>query len=332
MNAGFRHHGGRLADACARFGGGPSQWLDLSTGINPVAWQVPEDIAVDWRALPEPAALARLERVAAAHFGCPPSLCAAVPGSETGLRLVARLLGLPGLYRPPAYGTYRAAFAQAGAIADFADLPDRATALVLGNPNNPDGHVMPPADLLALLGHQQRHEGWLIVDEAFADCDPGTSIAAEVAAGRRLVVVRSFGKFFGLAGLRLGFVIAPQDVLQALRDALGDWPVHAAALAIGAAAYADATWISHTRRDLVARAAALDGLLERHGLRPGGACPLFRLITAPRAGDWFAPLARRHILTRPFADDADRLRVGLPPDHAALERLDRALAEVRADG
>lgn len=332
MSDGFRHHGGRLADACARFGGTPGQWLDLSTGINPVAWQAPMGTDIDWRALPDPAALARLERAAAGHFGCPPALCAAVPGSETGLRLVARVLGLPGLHRPPAYGTYRAAFAQAGTVADFADLPDRATALVLGNPNNPDGTVMPQAALLALLRHQQRHGGWLIVDEAFADCDPRWSIAAEVAAGRRLIVMRSFGKFFGLAGLRIGFVIAPPDVLQALRDALGDWPIHAAGLAIGSAAYADTAWIARTRRDLVDRAAALDGVLQRHGLVADGACPLFRLIAAPRAGAWFEALARRHILTRPFADHGDRLRVGLPPDRPALQRLDRALGEIRAHG
>ncbi|MCW1383727.1 aminotransferase class I/II-fold pyridoxal phosphate-dependent enzyme [Novosphingobium sp. KCTC 2891] len=332
MSAEFTHHGGRLAEACARFGGKAANWLDLSTGINPFSWQPDAGLSVDWKALPDEGALTRLEHAAAGFFGCDATLCAAVPGSETGLRQLARLLALPGLHQPLSYGTYRAAFAQTDAIEDLAHLPHRASVLVLGNPNNPDGHILPIAKLLSLLDHQERHGGWLIVDEAFADCDPGWSIAGAVAPGRRLIVLRSFGKFFGLAGLRLGFVIAPPKVLEGLREGLGDWPVHAAALAFGAAAYTDRTWIDAARSDLTFQANALDAMLQRHGLSSRGGCPLFRLIVAPNAGDMFRRLAHRHILTRPFAERPDLLRIGLPHGDAAVARLDAALAEVCGHG
>lgn len=332
MTDGFAHHGGRLAEACARFGGEPGDWLDLSTGINPRAWSPPSALQVDWLALPDPLALLRLEQAAAAAFGCPPDMCAGVPGSETGLRQIARLLGLPGLCLPLAYGTYRAAFGQGAEVENLAQLPERASALVLGNPNNPDGELTSRARLNALLAHQERHGGWLIVDEAFADCDPSWSIAHEVAPGRRLIVLRSFGKFFGLAGLRLGFVIAPPQVLLALRSALGDWPLHAAALSYATAAYADRDWQDETRRSLLTQQRALDSVLRRHGLSPRGDCPLFRLIAASRAGELFLPLASRNILVRPFDGRPDLLRLGLPGCEAGLDWLDSALEEIVRHG
>jgi cobalamin biosynthetic protein CobC len=261
-----------------------------------------------------------------------PALCRAVPGSEAGLRLLAPLLDLPGRHRALSYRSHADAFEHAAPLSAQGDLPRSASTLVLANPNNPDGTVTAPGDILATLGHQEAHGGWLIVDEAFADCSPEISVAALVAEGRRLIVLRSFGKFFGLAGLRLGFVIAPQALLARLGQRMGDWPVNAAALALGAAAYADHAWIAATRAALPGRAAAVDGVLARHGLVAEGACPLFRLVRTPRARGLFAGLAQRHILTRPFAERAELLRLGLPGDAAALDRLDAALGAVLADG
>lgn len=325
MTAGFTHHGGRLADACARFGGEPSGWLDLSTGINPTAWTPPPDLQVDWHRLPDPASLRSLEVAAADHFGCDPDRCIAVPGSEAALRLIARLLDLPGLYCPPCYGSYRTAFAQAEPWARHEALPEHATVLVQGNPNNPDGLLAGRDALLAMLKHQERYGGWLIVDEAFADCDPSISLAAMVGAGRRLIVLRSFGKFFGLAGVRLGFVIAPPELAGCLRPLLGDWPLHAAAIALGTAAYQDRPWIEQACEALACSATRLDALLARKGLRASGSCPLFRLVHAPHAPALFERLAQRHILTRPFAEHPDLLRIGLPADQAARDRLEQAL-------
>ena len=142
--------------------------------------------------------------------------------------------------------------------------------------------------------------------------------------GERVVALRSFGKFFGLAGVRLGFVIAAPDILSRLRDWLGDWPVSAHAIAWGSAAYADRAWIAATRIALVERATALDAVLARHGLIAKGACPLFRMVETPDAPAIFRRLAAAGILVRPFADAPERLRFGVPVA-ADLARLDEAL-------
>jgi cobalamin biosynthetic protein CobC len=264
-----------------------------------------------------------LERTAAAHFGADPALCRAVPGSEAALRLIAPELGLPGRHVPLTYRSHVEAFDEArvhqiGAM-------DPPTVLVIANPNNPDGMCHRPDQIAALLAAQEDKGGWLLVDEAFADCDPGVSVAAMVRPERRLIVLRSFGKFFGLAGLRLGFVVAPPDLLLALGRRMGAWPINSAALAIGQAAYADDEWIAQTIQTLRAKAATLDHVLHRHGLHAQGACPLFRLVKTPAATTLFEGLARRRILTRPFAQAGNLLRLGLPQDDAALARLYEAL-------
>ena len=322
----FVTHGGRLDEACAHFGGDPADWLDLSTGINPCSWPGVDAIQLDWRALPDAGALRRLEEAAAAHFGADPALCCAVPGSEAGLRALGRILDMPARHVPLAYGTYAKAFASPS--------PDHAgpTALIVANPNNPDGRLCPREYLLHALERQQRGGGWLIADEAFADCHPDASIAGYVANGRNLVVTRSFGKFFGLAGVRLGFVLAPAPLLAELRKLQGDWPVCSAALALGTKAYADTRWIDATRAGLPEDARRLDAVLTRHGLHPAGACPLFRLVATPNAAGMFASLARAHILTRPFENYPRLLRFGLPTDERQFARLDAALASCSRDG
>ena len=326
MSGAFDWHGGRLDDACAQFGGTREEWLDLSTGINPCPWPVPGDLAPDWHALPDPSALVRLEGVAAQYFGVDPSLCCAVPGSEIGLRLIAAILGLPGRYIEPTYRTHAAMFAEAHSVeAPRADDP--ANALVIANPNNPDGRVTPLAMLREWLALQETAGGWLIVDEAFVDTMPQISIAREVDRARQLIVMRSLGKFFGLAGVRLGFAIAPPEVISALRNLLGDWPLSGAALAIGERAYADSGWIDATRTALATRAAQFDRMLSQHGMGPYGASPLFRLVRAENAGALFDRLARHHILTRPFANRSDWLRFGVPANEAQMQRVARALGD-----
>lgn len=326
MTPAFLHHGGNLAAAARRFGGDPGEWLDLSTGLNPVPWPTERVPAPDWRALPDPAALAALEHSAARHFGADPALTCAVSGSETALRLLGAILALPGRALIPAYRTHAEAFTPSRAIG-FGEAPADGEVVVLANPNNPDGLLRSPAQILDWHERIAAAGGWLIVDEAFADCHPDATIAPAVRAGTRLIVLRSFGKFFGLAGLRLGFVIAPPSLAARLRGLLGSWPVHAAALTIGAAAYADAGWTARTRRDLPARAAALDAVLRRRGLEPQGACPLFSYLTGCDAAALFAGLAQARILTRPFAERPDALRLGVPAAPEALDRLDRALAD-----
>lgn len=312
-------HGGGLEAAKHRFGG--DNWIDLSTGINPHPWPGAATMAFDWQRLPDTQDLARLEAVAGRYFGVDARHVCAVPGTEIGLRMVGTLIDGPAQHMAPGYRTHGAMIAGSAAVT-WPDAGDPAGHLILANPNNPDGRALAAGAMHDLL---ERRTGWLLVDEAFADADPASSIAASVSDTRRLVVFRSFGKFFGLAGVRLGFVLAPSAIVAALRERLGAWPLSAAAIAIGTAAYADAGWIAAARQRLGEAAAALDTMLVRRGHRPVGACPLFRLIEVDDAHALFERLARRAILTRPFADQPGWLRLGLPADTVALQRLDAAL-------
>lgn len=315
-------HGGALDAAKRHFGESEAGWIDLSTGINPIAWPGAETLAIDWHRLPEAGALADLEAAAAAFFEVAAHHVCAVPGTEIGLRLAGRVIGGDAAHVAPGYRTHGAMFAGSAAVARDA-LPGRGGALVVANPNNPDGHILDPH---ALRAARAPHD-WLLVDEAFADAQPAISVAPDVSDEARLIIFRSFGKFFGLAGVRLGFVIGPQPFLAELRALLGAWPISTAAIAIGTAAYRDRDWIDGARERLHASAAALDAVLQRHNLTPIGDCPLFRLVETPGARALFERLARAAILTRPFADQPHWLRFGLPVDAAALARLDAALAD-----
>jgi cobalamin biosynthetic protein CobC len=320
VTASWTWHGGGLQAARAHFGKGAEAWLDLSTGINPHAWAGADTIAIDWQRLPEPADLLALERAAAEYFGADAQNVCAVPGTEIGLRLVGDLLGGRASCVVPSYRTHTEMFAGAIPLAAEAIASSESDILILANPNNPDGRVHKGAALLP-------RSGWLLVDEAFADTDPAISLAGHVSDGRQLVVFRSFGKFFGLAGLRLGFVLGPREILASLRVRLGAWPVSAAAIAIGTAAYRDADRVEAMRLRLQDEAAALDAVLQSRGYNATGHCPLFRLIETEDAAALFERLAQRSILTRPFDYNPRWLRIGLPGSEEALSRLDRALAD-----
>lgn len=320
-------HGGRLTDACAAYGGTPGEWLDLSTGINPNPWPVAAGFPVDWHRLPDERALADLEAAAAACFGVDPAYVCALPGTEIGLRLFGTLVDGAAHHVGPGYRTHGEMVRGSTAIA-FDTLEAAApSTLVLANPANPDGRIAPVPTLLALLERTAGTSNWLIVDEAFADAVPDCSLARHIDDGRQLVIFRSFGKFFGLAGVRLGFMLGPVRMIARMRALLGGWPLSAAAIAIGTAAYRDGEWIARTRHALQAQVDALDAVLARHRIAPAGACPLFRLVTVEDAAALFKQLARRRILTRPFDYDSRWLRIGLPRDEAALARLDRAIVD-----
>jgi len=319
VSASWTWHGGGLEAARAQFGG--TGWIDLSTGINPHPWPGTEALAIDWQRLPERHALAELETSAASYFGLDPRHVCAVPGTEVGLRIAGSLIGGDAHYAAPSYRTHGEMIA--GAAPTTLDTAGTGT-LILANPNNPDGRALNPDQLLALLDNRDPNS-WLLLDEAFADTDPALSLAGAIDDGRRLMLFRSFGKFFGLAGVRLGFVLGPTAMIDRLRATLGAWPVSAAAIAIGTVAYRDQAWIEATRDRLNTEATALDALLARAGHSATGACPLFRLIHVAGGMALFEQLARHAILTRPFAEQPHWLRIGLPPSAEASARLEAAL-------
>ena len=327
----FTYHGGDLAGARLAYPDAPAPWLDLSTGINPIPYPVPDVPPEAWTALPAPADLARLESAAARAYGTEPARVVAAPGTQALIgwlpRLVpARHVVVLGFTYAEHARVWREAGATVETAADLHGLAGADVAVVV-NPNNPDGRLVAPVDLASLA----RTVGLLVVDEAFVDVMPdGSSLVPALPANA--VVLRSFGKMYGLAGLRLGFAVA-RDLAPALRRAVGPWAVSGPALAIGTAALADAGWLGPTRTRLEHDAARLDALLEGQGARILGGTPLFRLAEVGET--WFEALARQGILTRPFATDPGRLRFGLPATRPQWDRLARAIlaiATVRARG
>ena len=254
----------------------------------------------------------------------------AAPGTQILIPLLAALLP-PGraAVLAPTYAEHAPAGRRAGhtveEVASLEQLRGAVLAIVV-NPNNPDGRIV-ARDALLACAHALPARGLMVVDEAFMDAVPAAASLAGDVADRRLVVLRSFGKFFGLPGLRLGFALAPPDIAARLRATLGPWPVAGPALAVGAVALRDRDWIAATGRHLAQCAARLDRVLAGAGLSGEGTVPLFRLVRTPFAPDLFWHLGRAGILVRRFVDQATSLRFGLPGSETEWERLEAALAE-----
>ena len=326
-------HGGDLAAARLLFPGAPEPFIDLSTGINPYPYPIPRLTPDLFTQLPEAAALDRLSAIAAQAYGAPSAAhVVAAPGTQILLPLVAAL-ARPGraAVLGPTYAEHIRAAAQVGhrveEVADLARLRNVALAVVV-NPNNPDGRIVPREALLA-CANDLPAGGLLVVDEAFMDVGAsGLSLAPDIGRGN-IVVLRSFGKFFGLAGLRLGFALAAPPVASRLRARLGPWAVAGPAVAIGAAAMADHSWAAMTRARLAQAASRLDALLSGANLKVAGGTSLFRLVHSQAAPELFQHLGRAGILARRFAREPTWLRFGLPAGERGWQRLAAALA---ADG
>ena len=320
-------HGGDLTDIRARHGGAGDAWLDLSTGINPHAWPVPADLgAAAWRRLPAAEDLAGLVAAARLAYRVPAAAgVVAAPGTQALIQWLPRLAAPGGVaVLGPTYAEHAASWRLAGRavteIEGVGALPDAARHAVVVNPNNPDGRVLGHDALAALARAVERRGGWLVVDESFADVDPALSVSALVT-GLPVIVLRSFGKFYGLAGLRLGFAVAAEAIARPIAAAVGPWAVSGPAIAVARAALADAGWAEAMRARLVAEARALDRVLAAGGLEPSGGCPLYRLARHPRAGLIHERLASARIWTRRFDWASDLLRFGLPGSDPALGRL-----------
>jgi cobalamin biosynthetic protein CobC len=303
----------------------------LSTGINPHPYPIPRLPAELLTRLPQAAALEALRRAAAEAYGASADQIVAAPGTQILLTLVAALVP-PGraAILAPTYAEHARAAARAGhRVEDAAELAQLcgANLAVVVNPNNPDGRLCGREALVA-CAEALPPQGLLVADEAFMDAMAGAaelSLAGEVARGR-IVVLRSFGKFFGLAGLRLGFALAAPAIAARLAAALGPWAVGGPALSIGAAALQDRFWIAKMRTALPQTASRLDELLSGARLKVAGGTPLFRLVQTPMALELCGHLGRAGILVRRFAEHPTWLRFGLPGDEAEWQRLAATLA------
>lgn len=323
-------HGGDLTAARRLFLGAPQPFIDLSTGINPHPYRLPHFSADLFERLPARAATAELAAIAARAYGAPAAAhVVPAPGTQILLPLVA------GLLRPgraavisPAYGELAHAAALAGhkvvAVGDLA-AAGNARLVFVGNPNNPDGRLFAAADLIRLAKDLHARGGILVVDEAFMEVGPpGASLAPELGRGN-IIVLRSFGKFFGLAGIRLGFALAAPPIAARIAAMLGPWAVSGPALAAGAKALADTAWIERTRHRLAKSAQRMDALLTASGFTALGGTDLFRLVRVAGANKLFRHLGRAGILVRVFPEHPEWVRFGLPANESAWRRLQDAL-------
>lgn len=322
-------HGGRLRAAAQRYGIPLAEWLDLSTGIAPYGWPVPELSATVWSRLPEEDD--GLEAAAQAYYGCADLLPLA--GSQAAIQALPRLrpLGRVGVVSP-SYAEHVEAWRRAGHVVvplareTVAAHVDGLDVLVVVNPNNPTGERFDQAQLRAWHEGLAARGGWLVVDEAFADAEPEHSLAA-VCGVEGLVVLRSLGKFFGLAGARVGFVFATPELLNRMQESMGPWTIPGPSREVARQALLDTAWQDAARNRLQAQAGRLQGLLAPLG--EVKATSLFATLNSPHAGELHEHLARRAILTRRF-DQQPLLRFGLPGNTAEWQRLADALNEWKA--
>lgn len=320
----MREHGGNLDLAQQRFGGRAEDWIDLSTGINRLPYPVGEVSARAWSALPSRAEIESLHQ-AARHAYRTSAPIVAMGGAQAAIQLLPQLAPT-GRARilSPTYNEYAGVLAATGwDVQEVGELDALAGAnlAIVVNPNNPDGRCRTPKDVLALLPRVGR----LVVDESFADAVPQLSLAPE-ADHPGLLILRSFGKFYGLAGLRLGFALGSAADVAKLAAASGPWPVSGTAIAIGCRALRDDAWTEATSARLARDCVRLDEMAQLQGWRLLGGASLFRLYDTPDARAAQEKLARGHIWSRVFAQQPAWLRLGLPGSESEWTRLAEVLA------
>lgn len=321
-------HGGRVRSAARRYGIAENSWLDLSTGINPDGWPVPSIPGEIWQQLPQDDD--GLSDAARRFYGA--SQLLAVAGSQAAIQALPRLrVPCRVALLATSYAEHAHAWQQHGhrvlRVSEAELLDTDADVTVIVNPNNPTGKRYAVDALLALHERLAARGGWLVVDEAFMDATPGHSLAP-FCPRDGLIVLRSLGKFFGLAGARVGFVLAQDAVLQPLAELLGPWPVAAPARYVATRALRDHVWQQSTRQTLQDAGLRLSGMLARHGLQATGGNSLFQWVCCDDAVAIYEQLARQGILTRLY-DAPASLRFGLPSGEVSWARLDAALAGIK---
>jgi cobalamin biosynthetic protein CobC len=295
-----RDHGGGLDAAIAQYGGQRADWVDLSTGINPVSYPIPQLSHDAWTALPDSSAFAQIEARARNFWNVPKdAACLVASGASAIIAQIPRIHDQGQAHIPgPTYNEHGASFVEAGW-----ELDAKATdAMIVVHPNNPNGRLWTAAEIKGDLR---------IIDESFADIVPDQSLIS-LAAEPGALVLKSFGKFWGLAGLRLGFAFGDPDLIKRLSEALGPWQVSGPALQIGAEALSDFQWADETRARLADDAKRLDALLEGQGAVTLGGTDLFRLYEVDKGKAAQARLAEFGIWSRTFPYADNWLRLGVP--------------------
>ena len=330
-------HGGDLSAAIAKYGGERADWLDLSSGINHISYPINAEKAFESiDSLPSHKDLVSCLEAARNAYGVSDDVAiVASPGTQSLIQAMPVLLGTSQscLILGPTYSEHQRAMARAGVdVAMINEVPEefyKGDCLLVVNPNNPDGRLLPVEQLISLAKELEKQDGLLIVDEAFVDIIPSASLVPHLEGLNNCVILRSFGKFFGLAGLRLGFLLGSETHVGRIRDMLGPWAVSTPALRIGTEALSDLDWQEQQRARMDDRAAQLDDVLMRRGLPPAGGTGLFRLVVSEEAEELHDKLAQQQIWTRIFDYRKDFLRFGVPANDEDLKRLEVALSNAR---
>ena len=325
------HHGGQLSLLRQRYPEAPEPLIDLSTGINPFPYPMPPIPDTAYTRLPEAVNIEELKEAAAAAYGArDPGLVAVAPGTQILISSLPRILPAERVaILSPTYGEFAAAWETAGAdvVEDAGtEVLEEGDIAILCNPNNPDGRMLEPTFLQEFQARRAVSGGRLVVDEAFAEFSEARLSVVPAIPRPGLIALRSFGKAYGLAGIRLGFLIAEPNIARQVEDALGPWPVSGIAIQVGVAALRDDAWREETAHRLAGAGNRMDSLLSAHGLAAVGGTSLFRLVRHHNAPAIAAVLGRAGMLVRDFPERPDWLRFGLPPDEAAWARLEEALA------
>jgi cobalamin biosynthetic protein CobC len=328
-------HGGDLSDAVIQFGVHSDEWLDLSTGINPVAYPNVDIDDANLKRLPQKSITDEVLKAACIFYDVAPKASfTAAPGTQAILQV------LPGLWDPsdiaiivPTYEehtqTWRASGHQVRMCSQLEDVVNEQVVVVV-NPNNPDGRRYAPEVLIKIATDLSAKGGVLVVDQAFTDPTPELSLSP-YADMPGLVLLYSFGKFFGLAGLRLGFASGPHNIISKLKQKLGPWAVSGPALEIGARAYADQDWIRKTRIRLSRDRTRLENVLTDNEFEIIGGTDLYCLGGHNQASKVFHTLGQAGILVRTFPNYPNWLRFGLPGNDAGFDRLAMALGSLSSE-
>ena len=336
-------HGGDIARLECEFGCSLQNCLDLSTGLSPWSYPVPPVPDYVWQRLPYD--MTGLMASASAYYSCPPEYITPVAGVQDAICRVpyylsnAKLSGtrLSGIASSETivalpvlgYQEYRRAWSKAGYplvfyqnLSELQQLVLRNSSMhvVIINPNNPSASLLLAEDLLALQ-QQLLGKGYLIVDEAFMDVSENQSLSS-FAHLDNLIVLRSFGKFFGLAGVRLGFTLGGGDLIEQLRADVNPWGVSYPAIWLGAQALKDNAWCQQQRQRITIQANQLLPLIRDKISPDTTSAGLFLTVIGKQAllGAIYQRAVKEGILLRYDTLDHHRawLRIGLPGKQMAI--------------
>jgi cobalamin biosynthetic protein CobC len=323
-------HGGKLREAAKEFHIPLSDWLDLSTGVSPFSYPCGSIPEWHWRRLPEEND--GLEEAAKSYYGG--NYVLPVAGSQAAIQTLPLLRARAKAgFLHPSYNEHIGAWSRHGHAVEHISIDGLLQAaanldvIVLCNPNNPTGAQVNVESLLQIASLLEKRRGWLIVDEAFMDANAHGSLVGETGMNETIIALRSFGKFFGLAGARLGFMFAWPQLILALSERLGPWTVPGPTRFLAKTALQDRQWINSTRDRLQKSSRRLQQTLIEHGLTPSGGTPLFHWVKTNEARTIHTKLAQTAVFTRLF-EDPPSIRFGLPASEDDWNHLESALAKL----